>query len=209
MPDSDQAVLTIAQINDYLDAFATAGDSELELTHVLGAIGGLRRCEICGLDWKQVDADESVVDLRAGVGRHQLGHKVWDGPLKSKSSRRVVDLPPFALEILERHRGEGRIIATEPDALRKRFIAAADSLGLPRTTVEALRNAYGSAARELGGDTRSIADNMGHADEKVTADRYIVKRSAPGKRLAATMETLRRKPSLKVPQVRVTGSDLG
>lgn len=208
MPDSEQPVLDLAGARSYLVAFAGQSDAELEIAVTLGLAGGMRRCEMCGTDWQQVDFDENVIDLTHGLGRHQLGAKVWDGPLKSKSSRRVVALPRFAMDILRKHRGLGRLIASNPDALSGRFAkAVADMKLTPAVTLESLRNAHGTIAYELGATMREIADQYGHKEEKVTADKYVRRGRPAGKRYAAKIQKMAPASSRKVPQVRKMAGD--
>lgn len=111
------------------------------------------------------------------------------------------------MEVLCRHRGAGRIIRSDPDALARRYRAAVKDMKLkPEVTLESLRNAHGTIAHELDLDIKSISEQYGHGDIKVTSERYVQHSRKAGKRYAATMQTMR-KSSRKVPQVGVTDSD--
>jgi len=189
MPRSTQVVLDIPGIRLYLKRFREHGDPELECIVAIMLGTGMRKCEAFGLDWSEVDWDASIAKLVRG--RHQYGRDVWEGPLKSDGSYRVVDFPPFTMEVLKRHRGIGRILRSDPDALGRRYRKALDDMKLTlRSTLEALRNAHASGVRELGVETGEIADTLGHADDRVTRERYIVERPATRKRYAATAQRL-------------------
>jgi integrase len=66
---------------------------------------GLRWGECVGLRWEAVDLDRGLVRVTR-VAVEVAGH-VTDKPFpKSKAGRRVVPLPPFAVELLREHRAQ-------------------------------------------------------------------------------------------------------
>jgi len=86
---------------------------------LLAAVTGARRSEILGISWDDVDLKEGTISIRRGVQPVRQAHRTHTAaftPLKTKRSRRVVQLPPFAIERIRRHRREqlGRRIALGP-----------------------------------------------------------------------------------------------
>jgi integrase len=91
---------------------ALLGASERTLWDVpilLAAVTGARRSEILGISWEDVDLKIGTISIRRGVQpvRHaDRRDTVAFTPLKTRRSHRVVQLPPFALEQIRRHRRE-------------------------------------------------------------------------------------------------------
>jgi integrase len=85
----------------------------LEACLLLALMVGLRRGELMGLQWQDVDFAAGRLSVRRQLsrGRGSIG---WSfAPLKTGSSERTVNLPAPVLEALRQHRG-----AQETEALR-------------------------------------------------------------------------------------------
>lgn len=97
---------TSAQLGALLEA---CHGSVWEVPMLLAAVTGARRSEILGISWADVDLKVGTIFIRRGVQpvRHPLdGNTIVFTPLKTKRSRRQVQLPVFALERIRRHRRE-------------------------------------------------------------------------------------------------------
>lgn len=80
-----------------------------EIPILVGSVTGARRSEILGISWSDVDLAAGTVLIRRGV--HPVREADRAGtiaftPLKTRRARRQVQLPPFALKRLRRHRRE-------------------------------------------------------------------------------------------------------
>ncbi|HEX2865104.1 MAG TPA: site-specific integrase [Deinococcales bacterium] len=85
---------------------------------------GLRRGEVLGLRWEDLDLQAGVIHVRQNVTTSKVrGGGVKIGPPKTKTSRRDVHLPPSLRDALLRHRArqaafeEGHGLAWEPRGL--------------------------------------------------------------------------------------------
>ncbi|MGH2652889.1 MAG: Arm DNA-binding domain-containing protein [Actinomycetota bacterium] len=78
-----------------------------EVPILLAAVTGARRSEVLGIAWADVDLNAGTVFIRRGVqpvrGADRTSTIAFT-PLKTKRARRQVQLPPFALERVRRHR---------------------------------------------------------------------------------------------------------
>ena len=83
-------------------------DTMWEVPMLLSVVTGARRAEVLGISWEDVDLKTGMIFFRRGVQpvRRSDGRTVEFTALKTKRSRRMVQLPPFALERLRRHRRE-------------------------------------------------------------------------------------------------------
>ena len=86
----------------------TSLGSTWEVPILLATVTGARRAEVLGIAWEDVDLEAGTISIRRGVQAvpHPEGRTVEFTALKTKRSRRVVQLPLFALERIRRHRRE-------------------------------------------------------------------------------------------------------
>lgn len=165
---------------------ATAGTAyEMPATLALGL--GLRRGEVLGLRWADVDLDAGTITVR-----HQL-QKV-DGEWgfvepKSKAGRRTLPIPVFVLTVLKTHRTrqlEARLAlgalwtdhdlvcaaATgapfDPMNLTNRFQACLKRAGLPRMRFHDLRHGCATLLLANGATLKEIQTILGQSDYKST-----------------------------------------
>lgn len=82
----------------------TAQGDRLEALYVLAVHTGMRRGELLGLKWEDVDLDGLVIRVRRTLTHTENGRKLALGEPKTKKSRRTVRLTPRAVEALQRHR---------------------------------------------------------------------------------------------------------
>ena len=152
----------------------------------LTAYCGLRRDEVAGLTWAEVDLDEGVAFVReTGSG---------DGP-KSESGVRVVPLPPPAVQPLRAWRTQqaadrlawgpdwadtGLVFTREDGAavpgqwISVRFETLAYRAGLPPVRFHDLRHGAASLCKAAGVDTKLISAMLGHSRTSFTDATYVL-----------------------------------
>jgi integrase len=64
----------------------------------------MRRGELLGLKWEDIDLENTTVRVRRTLTRTGNGRRIALGEPKTKKSRRTVRLTPQAVEALKRHR---------------------------------------------------------------------------------------------------------
>ncbi len=101
-----------------------------EVPILLAAVTGVRRAEVLGISWEDVDLKTGSISIRRGVQlvRRSDGRTAEFTPLKTRRSRRVLQLPPFALERIRWHRREQ---LKRRGALAARWRDPIDELGRP------------------------------------------------------------------------------
>lgn len=177
---------------EHMSAFLEATGSErLGVLWRVACMTGLRRSELAGLQWGDLDLDAGVLSVRRA--RTQVdGYPVVKGP-KSASSRRVVDLDDETIAALRRWKVaqlEERLRAGtawesgdwcftdqlgrpwRPDSLTRTFMARAAALGLPVTDVKGLRHAHATALLRAGVHPKVVQERLGHSSISVTMDIY-------------------------------------
>lgn len=162
---------------------------------------GLRRGEVVGLQWRDIDFDAMTLSVNRSVGyTPQKGVTV--GTPKSKNSMRTLPLTPLALSLLREWKekqaeecgttvfGKAYIFSNEtsiyepmfptaPTRWLSRFVKAN---GLPNVSPHDLRHTCGSLMLASGASIKDTQDFLGHEDAKTTLKFYA----------GTTPETLRK-----------------
>lgn len=88
----------------------TAKGHPQETLFVLALATGMRRGELLGLKWQDIDFDKRVLYVRRALSRlptkmgKEKGDLYIEADLKTKSSKRSIALTGFAIETLKQHR---------------------------------------------------------------------------------------------------------
>lgn len=136
---------------------------------------GLRKGELAGLRWCDVDFRRGFVTVRRSYG----------GPPKSGREREV-PMPAPLVTILEAHKlaapfkdcelvfpnDSGTMFTRFDQQLQHTLDAALDSAGLPRMTLHKLRHAYASFFVMSGGSIFDLQRNLGHSSVQLTSEVY-------------------------------------
>ncbi|MGZ5288356.1 MAG: site-specific integrase [Actinomycetota bacterium] len=95
------AAITVSIVRAIL---AAAEGTPYHLALTLSATAGLRRGEVCALRWSQVNLERGTISVVASLQR--VGGELRFMEPKTDRARRMVSLPPFAVEVLRRARKE-------------------------------------------------------------------------------------------------------
>jgi integrase len=181
-------VWTSAQLRTFLKATATHRHATF---FFLAAATGMRRSELCGLQWDMVDLDRGII--RVERGRHLIeGEVVWSRP-KSTRSRRVIELSERQTAVLRSHRraqAELRLAAGSawvdtdlvfcdedgtggrPDSYTRSFHDAVARLDLPLIRLHDLRHTHATLLLEAGRPVKEVSERLGHSTTAFTMDVY-------------------------------------
>jgi integrase len=182
------AVWTAAQAAEFL-RFARA-DRWYAVFHVV-ALRGLRRGEVCGLRWEDVDLATGTISVVRQVQRRG-GHVVESAP-KSAAGTRIVALDHTTVTALRQHRHrqnveraaagdrwreggwvftyrDGRPLA--PDRLTRHFNTMVSRSGLPPVRLHGLRHGAATLALAAGTELKVVSAMLGHSTIQLTADTY-------------------------------------
>ena len=104
VPDEDGAKMTIfsrAEHQQFMDACADALHGNL---YKLAIKTGMRQGELLGLTWKNVDFDRGEIRVTQQISRHtENGELFCFAPLKTKHSRRTIQIGADLVELLKAH----------------------------------------------------------------------------------------------------------
>ena len=153
---------------------------------------GLRRGELLGLRWTDIDLETGVLMVRRSI--EVVSGERREKPPKTKRSARANVLPAFVVDALKKHRQEqrqrrlayglGRDDASyvfdtlsgeawHPDTFSYWVNASCDRAGLPAVTLQALRRSFGTFLLEAGVDMRTVSKALGHTNTVTTERSYL------------------------------------
>lgn len=141
---------------------------------------GIRRSELVGLRWEDIDTDQKLIHIQQAVT--QTKGKLLIGPPKSASSVRWIPISTeFAVWLNSLpHTGRYVIGGDTPrspysyaSAYSRFMEKASDELGIPALSPHELRHTFGTLLREAGVDIYTIQRVMGHSDISVTSSVYV------------------------------------
>jgi len=176
------------QVQVYLDAVA---DDRLFPLWALAAATGMRRGELMGLRWDDVDLDAGVISIERSTT--QLGkERVTTTPKNHERRRVAIDAHTVAtLKAWKKAQAEERLAVGAawadpaghlftwqdggpvlPDYASKRFKATQKLEGLPELTLHGLRHTHITILLREGLPVHVVAKRAGHRDPSVTLDVY-------------------------------------
>ena len=163
----------------------------LHALYVLAVYLGLRRGELLGLRWQDVDLERVTLEVRHTLQR--VDGELRFLPPKTRTSRRTVPLPPPCIEALRSHRAaqgkerlvagprwveEGMVFASrvgtpiEPDNLSRSWYAVRKVLGDPPPRFHDLRHTCVSLLLAEGAPPHIVQQIVGHSAIDVTMTIY-------------------------------------
>lgn len=168
-----------------------AAQDRLYAAWLLALLCGLRRGELAGLRWADVDLDAGILQI---TSQRTTGAE-WQVITKEPkgTSRRSVDLGPVLIEALSAHRQQNELErqqrgtvqaddalvfvqadgrAYHPARLRQLFQAVAKRAGVPIIRLHDARHSCATLALDAGLHPKVVQQLLGHSSWGVTMDLY-------------------------------------
>ncbi len=163
----------------------------LEVPVNLGAYLGLRREEICGLKWDDIDWEKQTLTVQRA--KTQVGSRIVDKETKTYASFRKLHMPDALAKILrekkeeqdyfkgefgEAWEGMGYIVAWptgkpyRPNYISELFSNFLEKYQLPKIVLHELRHTFASLSNEAGVQEFNIGKALGHSDVGTTKKIY-------------------------------------
>ncbi|HEY3670029.1 MAG TPA: site-specific integrase [Acidimicrobiia bacterium] len=166
-------------------------DQRLYAAYLLAATTGMRRGEVLGLRWQDVDLDLARLSVRQTIV--SVAYEIKFAEPKTTRSRRSIALDQRTVAVLRSWRKvqlEDRILLGDdyensglvftredgrfihPDRFSQLFDKYVGSSGLPRIRLHDLRHTHASLALAAGVHPKVVSERLGHATVAFTLDVY-------------------------------------
>lgn len=191
-PSAPRAEQQTWSSDDLREFFEAAKADRLAMAYTLLATTGMRRGEVIGLRWRDVDFDDQSLSIVQTITT--VKSKLVVSPPKTAKSRRQIALDETTIEGLRAHRRRQReermaagpswnsecdLVFTDelgepvhPDRLSRGFQWLLRRAGLPRIRLHDLRHSYATLALKAGVHPKVVSERLGHATVGITLDLY-------------------------------------
>ena len=158
--------------------------SPMATAALISLFTGLRRGEVCGLKWSDVDLTRGVMWVRRSIGESEGGSTYIKEPKTGES--RDVAIPGRLADILKRRRASqpsgcvwvvGDTDFMKPHTLTREWGAIVKNYRIKGVegrlcTFHDLRHTWATAAVAGGIDIKTVSSNLGHANAAMTLNIY-------------------------------------
>lgn len=187
--DSASNVWTIEQTDHFLEAISSDRLAPLWTT---ACTTGLRRSEVCALQWQDIDFSARLISVRRARVQVDGGTPITKEP-KTRASRRAIAMDLKTSQVLQRWRDTqsqereaagsawlpGDWVFTNrlgqphhPSWVSRRFSQLVKELDLTPIAMRQLRHSHATALLRQGVHPKVVQERLGHSSIRVTVDTY-------------------------------------
>ena len=155
---------------------------------------GLRRGELLGLKWSDIDWKNGIIKVRRQVAR--VNGEIVEAPLKTKNSYRVVSISPQAIKVLREQKRKTKDTYVfpspnggpiSPDSVNNMLKRVLERAGIPKVRFHDLRHTFATIALQNGVDIKTVSGMLGHFSAGFTLDTYAHVTTSAQKEAAQTI----------------------
>jgi len=189
----EMKTLPVEQLTSF---FREAKDSGVFELYYVELATGLRRGELLGLKWEDIDLEHGSLRVKRQVAR--IDGEIVEAPLKTKNAYRTLPLAEDTIQVLKQQRKKvssspwgfpsptGGPIS--PDSVLHMLHRVLKRAGLPRVRFHDLRHTFATLALQNGVDIKTVSGMLGHFSAGFTLDTYAHVTTAAQKEAAKAME---------------------
>lgn len=181
LPKKEQKEIEILPLTDLQKFFEEAKNSGVFELYYTELATGLRRGELLGLKWTDIDFNANSIYIQRQITR--TDGEVKESPLKTKNAYRQIIVPPEVSEILkkkkDRENGFSEYVFSSPtggpispDSVLKMLHRVLKRAGLEKVRFHALRHTFATMALQNGVDVKTLSGLLGHYSAGFTLDTY-------------------------------------
>ena len=155
---------------------------------------GLRRGELLGLKWQDIDWKNGVIKVRRQVAR--VDGQIKEAPLKTKNSYRTVTISQQAIEVLKEQKKKTNDTYVfpspnggpiSPDSVNNMLKRVLERAGIHKVRFHDLRHTFATIALQNGVDIKTVSGMLGHFSAGFTLDTYAHVTTSAQKEAAQTI----------------------
>lgn len=189
-PKETKAEMKVWDVDEVLTFLEVAKESHLYMVYLIAINTGMRQGEILGLSWDGVNLDEGIISVKQTLSNDG---KTLKQATKTAAGMRTIAIPDELVTALKRHKLEQKkhrlqlgqlytdlnlVNTTEfstqinPSNLRRNFNIFIQKAGLKRIRFHDLRHTHATLLLKQGVHPKIVSERLGHADTRMTLDRY-------------------------------------
>lgn len=191
--DFEVKFLNNSQLSDLRELFK---NTTIALPVTLCSIYGMRRSEVLGLKWRNIDFESGKIYIKETLQQSTKeisGDSNFTAPTKTNSSERALPITEKARKLLIEQRktqlenqellcdhyfddnyvctfADGKVIS--PNYLSKNFHKILSKSDLPQIRLHDLRHSVASNLLGMGFSVVQVAEWLGHSDSRITLEYY-------------------------------------
>ena len=179
------------QLQAFLDEARATGVYEM---YYIELATGLRRGELLGLKWQDIDWKNGIIKVRRQVAR--VDGQIVEAPLKTKNSYRAVTISQQAIEVLKeqkRKTNDQYVFPSpnggpiSPDSVNNMLGRVLERAGIPKVRFHDRRHTFATIALQNGVDIKTVSGMLGHFSAGFTLDTYAHVTTSAQKEAAQAM----------------------
>ena len=188
----EMKTLPAEQLASFLQEARESGVFEL---YYIELATGLRRGELLGLKWEDLDLVHGEMRVRRQVAR--INGEVVEAPLKTKNAYRTLPLSEDTVGILKMQKQKAGSSPwvfpsptggpISPDSVLHMLHRVLKRAGLPMVRFHDLRHTFATLALQNGVDVKTVSGMLGHFSAGFTLDTYAHVTTAAQREAARTM----------------------
>lgn len=149
----------------------------IEIPILLALWLGLRRSEICALEWSDFDFEKKTVSITKALVPNSDNKYVVKNRTKTAKSKRTLNVPDYVILRLEALQSDpekrvGRITTMNPNDIYNHFKVVCDNNGIPFVGIHGLRHTNASVMLSIGITAKMAMARGGWSSNKTMQDIY-------------------------------------
>ena len=189
----EMKTLPVEQLASFLREAKESGVFEL---YYVELATGLRRGELLGLKWEDLDLERGDLRVKRQIAR--INGEVVEAPLKTKNAYRTLPLARDTIDVLDQQKkkvGASPWVfpgptgdPMSPDSVLHMLHRVLKRAGLPRVRFHDLRHTFATLALQNGVDVKTVSGMLGHYSAGFTLDTYTHVTTSAQRQAAEAME---------------------
>ena len=191
----EMKTLPVEQLTSFLREAKESGVFEL---YYIELVTGLRRGELLGLKWEDIDLTQGSLRVQRQVAR--INGEIIEAPLKTKNAYRTLPLSANAVGVLREQKkrsGNSPYVfpsptggPISPDSVLHMLHRVLKRAGLSKVRFHDLRHTFATLALQNGVDIKTVSGMLGHYSAGFTLDTYTHVTTSAKKEAANTMGSI-------------------